>query len=62
MPITEIMTCALKPGLAIGEPDNLASEVLRETCETISKAPGCEAIWFGMGVESPGTLQMLISQ
>ena len=60
MPATEIVTCPLAPGSNPGDPSNPAATVLKEVGQTLLKTDGLKKIRFGMQVEKPEVLWMMI--
>ncbi|SMY28711.1 unnamed protein product [Zymoseptoria tritici ST99CH_1A5] len=61
MPTTEIFIAALKPGSNIGDPSNEAAQTLKSVGDTLIQTDGVQDIHFGMQVESPNTLQLLVT-
>ncbi len=60
MPTTEIARIPLKAGSEIGDPKNHASGTLNGLLNTISQQDGFQQQYFGMEMENPNTLQLLI--
>lgn len=61
MPTTEIVTCGLKPGGDIGDPSNNAAVILKEIASTLSKQDGFQQVQFGMQIENPDTISLMIN-
>lgn len=61
MPTTEIAVVSLTPGTAIGDPSDPGAIVLQDVATTLHQQPGVQAIHFGTQVESPETLQLLVT-
>ncbi len=60
MPVTELATIPLVAGSQLGDPDNSSAAVFKDCATTISQQDGYHQMQFGVGLESPGTLQMAI--
>lgn len=60
MPTLEIATVPLVAGSDIGDPNNQAAAIIKETCDTIADQEGFQSLKFGMEVENPTVLQMFI--
>ena len=61
-PTTEIATISLVSGSNIGDPDNDAAVVFKECGDIITQQEGYQKMDFGMGVENPTTLQLVIGE
>jgi quinol monooxygenase YgiN len=61
MPTTEIAIIPLTEGTRIGDPSNAGATVMSETATTLHQQPGFHSLHFGTQVETPSTLQMLIT-
>ena len=59
---TEIATLTLVAGSDIGDPNNPAAQVFKDSMDTINKADGLQQAQFGLGVESPDMLQLFQSE
>lgn len=62
MPTTELVVLTLKPGSNIGDPENEAAVVLKQTADTLHGTPGCQAVHFGSVVEDESKLRLLIGR
>ena len=62
MPTTEIAILPLLPGAEIGDPNNPAAAVIKNSGDTLSKTDGVQMVQFGMQVENPNQFQMMISK
>lgn len=62
MPTTEIAVIPLIAGTSVGDPDSHAAAVMRDTVATLHQQDGLQQVHFGTQVESPDTLQMMISK
>ena len=58
---TEICNLNLVAGSDIGDPNNPASIVMKESGDTMTSADGMQQLQFGMTVEDPNQLQMFLS-
>lgn len=62
MPTTEIAVFPLKAGANPGDPDSNAGKVTKSTFDTLRTVDGMQQIQFGMQVENPTMLQLMISK
>lgn len=60
MPTTELVVLSLKPGSEIGDPENNAAVVLKQTCETLVHRDGCQQVHFAMVMEDSSKLRLMI--
>ncbi|RMY36728.1 hypothetical protein D0866_03740, partial [Hortaea werneckii] len=61
MPTTEIAVFPLKAGANPGDPDSNAGKVTKSTFDTLRTVDGMQQIQFGMQVENPTMLQLMIN-
>lgn len=61
MPTTEIAVFPLKAGANPGDPDSHAGKVTKSTFDTLRTVDGMQQIQFGLQVENPTMLQLMIS-
>lgn len=57
-PVTEIATIVLKPDVSIGEGE--ATQIWQSTLNTVSKQPGFQKYYYGLQIENPKTLSLLV--
>lgn len=62
MPTTEVFIMPMAPGSAIGDPENQAAVIAKESLETLSKQKGLVGIQFGTQKENPEVFQALIGE
>lgn len=62
MPTTEIAVFPLKAGANPGDPDSHAGKVTKSTFDTLRAVDGMQQIQFGMQVENPTMMQLMISK
>lgn len=59
---TEIFTLAMAPESNIGDPNDSAANLKEEWCHTIAAQRGLQKLWFGTSLETPGNLQLFLSE
>jgi len=61
MVTTEVARLSLVPGSDIGDPNSAAAQVLKDCGGTIQQTDGVQQLQFGMEIENPSSLQMMIN-